>query len=218
MAQRNISMNAKVATNLYGLKPREKLAKFQKAVTKCAEIPLLPNATPPLLVCTAGNDALAANLDAIDLAELGLTNLRIQRDQLLATATNNYSSLGACVESNSLGDPAYITAKGFDVAAPPGTVTPNITQAASISLTHGDHDGAVDVSWHRDRLARSTIVQTSPDPLPLTEAGWTQDQIATKSSCTINNKPVGSKLWVRICSITANGPGMFSEPAFIIVT
>jgi len=102
------------------------------------------------------------------------------------------------------------------VAGQPGTVTPNVEQVASLTLTHGDHDGATKVAWHRDKLARSTEVQTSVDPM--TDATWVQDQIATKSSCTINNRPIGSKLWVRIRSITAHGPGLWSEPAFIIVT
>lgn len=209
-------MNAKVATNLVNLKPREKLAKFQKAVTKCGEAPALPNPNPTLVVCTAGNDALKTNLDQIDLLEQSLTNLRITRDQLLATATTNYTALGACVQSFAQGNPAVITQYGYDVAGLPGTVTPNVIEPVSISLTHGDQDGDTDVSWHRNKLARSTEVQTSPDPM--TDATWTQNQIATKSSCTIKSKLIGSKLWVRIRSITANGPGLWSEPAFIIVT
>ena len=212
----NKIMNDKVALNLKGLKPREQLAKFQKAVTKSGEAPILPNPNPTLLVCTAGNAALKDNLDQIDLLEQSLTNLRITRDQLLAVATSNYAALGACVESYAQGDPAIITQYGYDVAGLPGTVTPNVEHVASISLTHGDHDGATDVSWHRDKLARSTEVQTSPEPM--TDATWVQDQIATISSCTIINKPIGSKLWVRIRSITAHVPGLWSEPAFIIVT
>lgn len=208
-------MNAKVALNLVNLKPREKLAKFQKAVTKCGEVPILPNPTPSLADCTASNDALKNILDQIDLAEQNLTNMRITRDQLLVVATNNYTSLGSCVESNSQGDPAFITAKGYDVAGTPSP-TPMVSQPMNLVLTHGDHDGATDASWNRDKSARSTEVHTSPDPM--TDNSWVLDQIATKSSCTIQNKTIGSKMWVRVRSIGKDGPGLWSEPAFIIVT
>ena len=211
------SMKAKVAENMFGLKPSDQLDKFQKAITKCGEAPPLANAKPSLVDCQASHDAADAVLKLIAQKEQELTNLRVQRDQLMEKALADYSTLGSCVETNSGGDPAYITAKGYDVAGGGSpTVTPNVTQPMNIVLTHGDHDGAVDVAWHRDKLARSTEVQISPDPM--TATSFVTNQIATKSSCTIENQIPGTKLWVRVRSIRKDGPGLWSEPAFIIVS
>ena len=156
-------------------------------------------------------------LKLIAQKEAELANLRIQRDQLIDAAMADYGTLGACVQTNSGGDPAYITAKGYDVAGSGSpSVTPNVTQPMNLVLTHGDHDGAVDVTWHRDKHARSTEVQICFDAL--TPTNGVPNQIATKSSCTIENQVPGTKLWVRARSIRKDGPGLWSEPAFIIVS
>ena len=210
-------MNAKIALNLYGLDARAKLAKYQTAITKCGEAPVLSNAKPTLIECQASHDAADTVLKLIAAKEVELTNLRIQRDQLIDAAMSDYSTLGSCVEAESGGDPAVITKNGYDVAGS-GTpsATPHVTQPMNLVLTHGDHDSAVDVAWHRDKQARSTEVQTSPDPM--TATSWVPNQIATKSSCTIENQVPATKLWVRARSIRKDGPGLWSEPAFIIVS
>ena len=207
-------MNAKVALNIKSLKPREKLAKFQTGITKCGAAPVLANPTPTLLVCQSSHDSTKTMLDSIDAKEAELTNMRIQRDQLLNTAMGNYSALGACVEAGSLGDPAFITAKGFDVASDPSAL-PDVGRVMNLVLTHGDHDGLVDAMWNRDRSARSYEVQTSTDPMSATS--WVANQIATRSSCTIAGQALGTKLWVRVRAIGTGDPGDWSDPAFIIV-
>ena len=210
-------MNAKIAENMFGLKPSDQLAKYQTAITKCGEAPPLPNPKPSLVNCQASHDAANDMLKLIAAKEAELVNLRVQRDQLIDAAMADYSTLGSCVETNSGGDPAVITKYGFDVAGS-GTpsATPHVTQPMNIVLTHGDHDGAVDVTWHRDKQARSTEVQICVDPLSPTK--WVPNQIATKSSCTIENQVPGTKLWVQARSIRKDGPGLWSEPAFIIVS
>ena len=211
----NKKMNAKVATNLGGLNPRGKLAKLKTAITKCGTAPALANPTPPLATCTTNHDAAEALLDTIDTKEADLINLRVQRDQAMTTAMANYASLGASVQAASQGDPAFITAKGFDLASSGGSAPP-VGQITNLVLTHGDTDGAVDVAWNRDKSAKSYEVQTSPEPM--TDSTWVPNQIAAKSSCTITGKTVGSKLWVRVRGTGKDGPGLWSEPVMIIVT
>ena len=210
-------MNAKIALNLYGLDARAKLAKFQTAITKCGEAPALPDSKPPLLECQASHDAANTVLKLIAQKEAELVSLRVQRDQLMDAAMADYGTLGSCVQANSGGDPAVITKNGYDVAGS-GTpaAAPHETQPMNLVLTHGDHDGAVDVAWHRDKFARCTDVQICIDPLSPTK--WVPNQIATKSSCTIENQVPGTKLWVQARSIRKDGPGLWSEPAFIIVS
>jgi hypothetical protein len=208
-------MNSKVAINIRNLKPREQLTKFKKAVTLCQAAPVLPNPNPSFAVCTAGNAAIEANLDAIDAAEIQLDQMRITRDQLLATGLTNYTALGASVQSFSLGDPAIITAKGYDVAATP-TPLPPVGRPQNLVLTHGDHDGSVDVSWNRDKSSHTNEVHVSPDPM--TPTSFVLNQITRKSSCTILGQPVGSKIWVKVRGNDDNGPGDMSEAAHITVS
>jgi hypothetical protein len=208
-------MNAKVALNLTNLNLRDQLVKFKKAITACAAAPALASPAPALTVCTTNHDAADAMLNQIETQEVVLHNLRTQRDQLMGVAMANYATLGSSVQTASAGDPAVITKNGFDVAAAP-TSAPPVGQIMNLVLTHGDMDGEVDVAWNREKNARSNEVQTSPDPM--SPASWTPNQIATKSSCSIPNQTIGSKLWVRVRGHGKDGPGLWSDPAVIIVT
>jgi hypothetical protein len=213
--ERKKHMIAKVALNLYGLDNRGKLAKFQTAITKCGEVPPLANPIPLLTDCQAAHDAAEAQLDLIDTKEAELKNLRLVRDQLLDTAVSKYTTLGACVENRSLGDPAFILAKGYDVAGSP-TPVPPVGRVTNLSLKHGDHDGAVDASWDRDYSAYSYEVQTSHDPM--TPGGWVPNQTSPRSTCTLSGLPSATRVWVRVRAIGGDVPGEYSDPAPIVVS
>jgi hypothetical protein len=208
-------MNAKVALNTANLNFRDKLVKFKKAITACGTAPALASPAPTLAACTASHDAADAMLDQIETQEGVLNNLRTQRDQLMGTAMANHATLGSCVQTASGGDPAFITKNGFDVAAAP-TSAPPVGQIMNLVLTHGDMDGMVDAAWNRDKSSRSYEVQTSPDPM--TPTSWVPNQIAPKSTCTISNQTIGSKLWVRVRGHGKDSPGLWSDPAALIVT
>jgi hypothetical protein len=212
---RNKIMNAKVALNLYGLDNRGKLAKLQKAVTKCGEAPALVNPLPPLPECQTAHDAAETQLDLIDTKEAELRNLRLVRDQLMNEALSKYGSLGSCVENKSLGDPAFIAAKGYDVAGTP-TPAPPVGRITNLSLSHSDHDGAVDASWDRDRSAFSYEVQTSADPM--TAISWVTNHISPRSTCTLSALTSASRIWVRVRAIGSGAPGEWSDPAAIVVS
>ena len=120
------------------------------------------------------------------------------------------------MQTVSLGDPAVITFRGFEVASDGSTSAPAVGQTMNLVLTHGDVDGDVDVNWHRDKSAISNEVRSSVDPITLTS--WVTEPIATKSSCTLSNKVIGSKLWVQVRGHGKDGPGLWSDPASIIVS
>jgi hypothetical protein len=208
-------MNAKVALNTGNLSPRDKLVKFKKAITACGMAPALASPAPALTVCTTSHDAADAMLDQIETEEGVLQNLRTQRDQLMGVAMANHATLGSCVQTASAGDPAVITKNGFDVATAP-TSAPPVGQIMNLVLTHGEMDGEVDAAWNRDKSSRSYEVQTSPDPM--TPTSWAPNQIATKSTCAIPNQTIGSKLWARVRGHGKDSPGLWSDPAAIIVT
>lgn len=207
-------MKAKVALNLTNLDNRAKLARLQKVITKLTGNAALPNPNPSLPATQAAHDAAEDQLDLIDQKEQELVQLRLTRDLLMETAMNNYDQLGSFVENKSSGDPAIITGGGFDVVGERQPAPP-VGQVMNLTLTHSDHEGAVDAAWNRDRSARSYEVQASPDPM--SASSWTPNQIAPRSTCTIQNQSPSSKLWVRVRAIGSDGPGLWSDPAAIIV-
>src|SRR3974377_2286401 len=81
-------MNAKVALNLTNIDNRWKLAKFQTSITKCTGNAAIGTATPPIADCQSAHDAAETVLDTVDAKEAELKNLRVQRDQLMATVMN----------------------------------------------------------------------------------------------------------------------------------
>lgn len=208
-------MNAKVALNTKDLKPRAKLGKFKQAITKCGAAPALANPSPPLADCLASHDAAETLLNQIETMERELSVLRRQRGPLMDAAMSHHAALGACVQSASLGNPAFIVAKGYEVAGdvPPA---PPVGRLLELVLTHGPHDGTVRAAWKYNRAARSTEVQTSPDPM--TDDTFVYNQVTTKSSCIIRKQPVGSRLHVRARTHGKDGPGDWSQSASIIVS
>ncbi len=208
-------MNSKVAINIRGLNPRDTLTKFKKGSAMAQAAPAVPSPNPSFLIIDAGNKAIEDNLDATNTAEGLIVTLRNARVGLLETGLVNYTALGGAVQSFSLGNPDVITAKGFDVAAS-GTPLPPVGRIQNVVLTHGDHDGDVDVSWNRDKSSQSNQVFVSPDPI--TPTSFVQHQITSKSSCTIHGQPIGGKIWVQVCGNDSNGPGDMSEMAHITVS
>ena len=207
-------MKAKVALNLSGLDAWGQLARLQTAITKLTGNAALPNPNPTLAVAQAQHDAAKTMLDTIDAKEAELTNLRLQRDQLVRVAMDTYDSLGSFVENKSAGDAAIITGAGFDVAGP-RTPAPPVGQVLNLVVTAGDNEGTLDAGWDRDRSARSYEVQTSVDPV--TPASWLPRLTAPKSSCTLAGLPSGTRTWVRVRAIGADAPGPWSDPAVKMV-
>ena len=209
-------MKIAVALNLSNLKPAEKLAKLQTAITQCTGNPAVPTPSPTLADCQAAHDAAAAKLAEVAAQEEVLKTLRLQRDQLVDAAMEKYAGLGSFVEHAAIqaNDPAIVTGCGYDLASE-RTPAPPVGQVLNLVLTRGDVDGAVDAGWDRDKSARSYEVQICLDPV--TPTGWTTNQIAPQSSCSIHGQTAGSKLWVRVRAIGASGPGLWSDPAMIVV-
>jgi hypothetical protein len=210
-------MKIAVALNLFGLKPEEKVAKLQTAITKCTGNATVPTPDPTVVDCQAAHDAADVGIKAVDAEEETLKTLRMHRDQLVDAAMLKYSALGSFVEVKAIkaNDPSIVTGAGFDLA---GAVTPTpnvVSRVTNLALTHGDFDGSVDASWDRDKKAKSYKVQMSIDPL--TDASWKEVDTTSKSSYTLKNLTSGQKIWVRVCAVGSNGSGPWSDPATIVV-
>lgn len=203
-------MNAKVALNLKGLDPRQKLAKLQTSITQMTGNALVPAPNPTLAVAQTHHDEAEALCDEIDALEQQIAQKRYEREQKVEVAMTDYASLGSYTESRAHGDPVGITSCGFDVAGTPGAVQP-MPMVTGVSLTTGDDEGTADVAWDAVKNSKSYEVQTSPDPI--TPGSWQHECTNTNSKCQLTGKQSGIKQWVRVRAINKLGPGPWSDPA-----
>jgi len=211
-------MKIHVALNLHNLDNRQQLAKMQTGIDGCTNNTDITNPDPPLADCQQAHDAAQAQLNAIDLEEKKLQDMRIVRDQLMATAMSKHTTLGSCVETKAkkANDPGVVTKAGFELASAPAPIPVSIGRVMNLVLTHGDLDGTADASWNRDKRALSYEVQKGTDPNDAST--FKPDQTATKSSCTLIGLTSGSKIWVRVrAKGKDNSTGEWSNPVAIIV-
>jgi hypothetical protein len=207
-------MNAKVALNLRGLDARQKLDKFQNAITKLTGNAAFPTPNPTLLAAQTAVDAADECLDLIAAKESELDQLRLARDQKVDAAMGLYASLGAYVENRAAGDPALIASAGFDVASPAAPTQP-MPRVEGVALSTGDDEGTADAQWNAVSGAKSYEVQTSPNPI--TSTSWSHEATVTSSVLRLTGKPTGTKLWLRVRAINKLGPGAWSDPACVTV-
>ncbi len=91
------------------------------------------------------------------------------------------------------------------------TVSPsNKNSFISLAAAAGDLDGEVNLLWEPVRGARTYVIQKSHDSG--NPSRWMQEDIVTKSSCTISKLKSGRKYWFRVAAIGSNGQGPWSEP------
>ncbi len=79
-----------------------------------------------------------------------------------------------------------------------------------LAAASGDLDGEVNLLWEPVRGARTYVIQKSQDSK--NPSRWIQEDIVTKSSCTVSKLKSGRKYWFRVAAIGSNGQGPWSEP------
>jgi len=151
----------------------------------------------------------AKPIRAADLTENCVVS---SRDEVTRVALEiAYANLGGKVQTVSGGDPAVITARGYDVVSAHAPVT--YGQITGMVATPGDQAGHI--HWMSDPSGAPIIMlQTSPAVSPPV---WTDQEPATKSSGDIGNLPSLTRVMVRACAKGSNNTGAWSDPAFVIV-
>lgn len=203
-------MKAKVALNLHNLSDNAKLSKLETSITKLTGNVALPDPNPTLIVAEGKVSTARKAMEAVQIAENDLREVRILLEQAMDDVVNTYEQLATYVENKSNGDEAIITGAGFEVVAPRKSVGP-AKQVVNLVLTAGDNEGSLDAAWDRDPAAKSYEIQISVDPM--SSSSWKFQQVSGRSSATINGLISGTKTWARVRSIGGSGPGPWSDPA-----
>jgi hypothetical protein len=69
----------------------------------------------------------------------------------------------------------------------------------------------LDAQWDRVSGARSYIIQISLDPP--TPTSWQQALVVAVSHATLQGLISGTRYWVRVAAVNANGQSGWSDPA-----
>ena len=169
----------------------------------------------------AGQAAFAAAdsgfSDALEAAEeeADILKEKIRLKDAARTALENVlTARGHIIESTPGVTEAQVNAVGMGVK---GTAaTPHLPpKAANLTLSTGDFASEVDAHWNSIKGTATYAVQWSPDPV--TEKSWQNAPSVTKSKATLTGLTSGSKIWVRVCAVSAGGYGPWSNQVSIVV-
>jgi hypothetical protein len=82
--------------------------------------------------------------------------------------------------------------------------------ALSLAAASGELDGEINLLWEPVRGARTYVIQFSRDSA--NPSRWVQEDIVSKSRCTVSKLRSGKKYWFRVAAIGPKGQGPWSEP------
>ncbi len=84
------------------------------------------------------------------------------------------------------------------------------TPFLKIAAASGEINGEINLLWEPVSGARTYVIQKSMDSK--NPSRWMQEDIITKSHCTVSKLKSGRKYWFRIAPVGSNGQGPWSEP------
>ena len=156
----------------------------------------------------------AALEDAEEQADILKEKNRI-KDTARTALENVLTARGHIIESTPGVTEDQVNAVGMGVKGNKA-VTPHVMpKTANLTLSTGDNAGEVDAHWNSIKGTATYAVQWSPDPV--TESSWKDAPAVTKSKTTLTGLTSGSKIWVRVCAVSAGGYGPWSSPVPIVV-
>jgi len=115
---------------------------------------------------------------------------------------------GAQVQKESKGDPTIINSTNMGVKGPYTPVGP-MPQVGNLSLSVGDNPGELDAQWDPVFGRQTYQVEWCVDPVSAT--GWKDITPTKKSQTTIPGLTSGTKVWVRVRAVGAEGAGPWSS-------
>jgi hypothetical protein len=177
--------------------------------------PPVPNMATKVTGLTTKRTAAKAASDAYESAKAALVSLKATRDSTADDLRTEHAAVISAIEAESKGDATMLSSSGYALATAPVQSTSAPGQIQNVSLTSGDNDGSLDLSYDPEALSKTYEVQiTTVDPV----AGpWTTVNHPTTSSTTLTGLTSGQRVWSRVRGIGSNGTGPWSDPATKIV-
>lgn len=122
---------------------------------------------------------------------------------------SDLTGMAGYVETIAKGDETLLASSGFELRGA-AAVLGILAAPAALTATLGDKPGAIDLSWDRTRGVRTYVVQSCDDPI--SDAGWKQIALLTKSKMTVPELPAGKRTWFRVAAIGTAGQSAWSDP------
>lgn len=165
-----------------------------------------PNPTPAAFDATLL--AYTGKMDEIMAAEIALTTLRTQKDDLRVSLETALNTRGSYVEATSGGDEAKILSSGFAVQVPRSTTT-SLDALINVAASLGDDEGEIDLTWNAVPKAKSYIVEMREHSDTAAPGSWQFAKVAPRSSASVGGLMTGKKYAFRIRAV---GPNDIESP------
>ena len=202
---------SRIKLALHRLSLPEKIAKARQIVASLTGNPSFPTPNPPLATVTAAiSDAETAAAEAQQARQTAKEKTSAQ-NSAEDTLVKLMSQLAAYIESVAGSDEQLILSAGLDTRERAVATAATTEEPQALSISSGDHEGELDLSWDRVAGAKSYVIEKSADPP--TATGWTHAGVCTKSVSTVNGLTSGTRYWFRVAAINTNGQSGWSDPA-----
>jgi hypothetical protein len=192
----------------------ERIAKARQIVAALTGNASFPTPTPDLRSMTiAIDEADAAAAEALQARQTAKekTSVQNQKDEALSRML---SQIAAYVESVAGDDEQKILSAGMDTRERAVAATAATSEPQGLSVSAGDRDGELDLSWDKVTGAKSYVVEKSGDPP--TATGWSHAGVSTKSTFTVSGLASGTRYWFRVAAVNTSGQSGWSDPAMKI--
>ena len=204
----------KIKLSFHRLSLAEKIAKARQIVAALTGNPNFPTPSPALAtVTTTTNEAETAAAEAQQARQTAKekTSVQGQKEDALVRVI---SQLVSHVESVAGNDEQMILSAGMGTRERAAAATTTTSEPQGLSVSAGDRDGELDLSWDKVAGAKSYVVEKSGDPP--TATGWSHAGVSTKSTFTVTGLTSGTRYWFRVAAVNVSGQSGWSDPAMKI--
>lgn len=200
---------SKIKLDLKSKTPDAKAALAHTHHTAFAGSPFAAAAVPTQAEIDTAADAMDTALADVAAARAALKNKQELRDQKELALDDLLTRRAKYCEAVSGGDPALLTAWGFNLTSDPEPIG-DLPAPLNLLAEMGSGAGTMDLSWKAVRGADSYVVECSSHTVPRT---WQQIKIASRPTIVVNSLTSGQTYVFRVAAVGPAGQGPWSDEA-----
>jgi hypothetical protein len=174
----------------------------------------VPNPNPTLVAMGALTTTAEAKLTALNAAKAAYDAALLACNGAFIAHNAGLTLQAAYVQDVTGGDAVKIESCNMPIRKPSLPLGP-LGQVMALIVKAGVNAGELKASWKKLRGAASYEVQVSVDPFTLMT--WRGVAPSSKVRTVITDLTSGAKMWVRVRGIGSGDPGVWSDPATMIV-